>query len=97
MTRTDADAADPPSDAEKPPDSRCVAVANGTGERCRNRAIPGSDRCHAHVGYTELAETFDSDVDTLPTCEETPPGAREQGLTRFDGDDSYRGDGGNDV
>ena len=76
MTRSNADTDAPPSDAEELPEHQCVEVATETGERCRNAAIPGVDRCHAHVDYTELAETYDDGVDTPPTREEAPPGAR---------------------
>ena len=75
MTRPDVDSDPPTSDVEELPEHRCVEVADGTGERCRNAAIPGVDRCHAHVDYAELAETYD-DGETLPTREEAPPGAR---------------------
>ena len=70
MTRLNADTDAPPSDGEELPEHQCVEVATETGERCRNAAIPGVDRCHAHVDdYSHLAEALDADVDT-------PPGAR---------------------
>lgn len=73
MTDSDANTDRVEGDAESPPDPRCVAVADGTGERCRNRAIPGSDRCHAHVDYADLADPPE-DTHEERTREETPPG-----------------------
>ena len=78
MTTPDTDTPDPTSDDEELPDRQCVEVATATGERCRNAAIPGVDRCHAHVDYTELAETYDDGVDT-PAVASTD--ARRSGRT----------------
>ena len=76
MTPTDTDTPDPTSDDEELPDHQCVEVADETGERCRNAAIPGVDRCHSHVDYADLAESVDSEPMTATAPEDgrtTPP------------------------
>lgn len=67
MTTPDTDTPDPTSDDEELPDRQCVEVAAETGERCRNAAIPGADRCHAHVDdYTDVAEALGLEPDRTP-------------------------------
>jgi len=61
---------DATSDDAELPDHQCVEVADETGERCRNAAIPGVDRCHSHVDYADLAESVDSEPMTAPTPED---------------------------
>lgn len=67
MTPTHTHTDDPTSDDEELPDHQCAEVADETGERCRNAAIPGLDRCHAHVDdYADLAEALGSEPDRAP-------------------------------
>jgi len=61
---------DPTSDDAELPDHQCVEVTEKTGERCRNAAIPGVDRCHSHVDYADLAESVDSEPMTATAPED---------------------------
>ena len=77
MTTPDTNTPDPTSDDEELPDHQCAEVADETGERCRNAAIPGLDRCHAHVDdYADLAEALGSGPMTATAPEDgsgSPP------------------------
>ena len=70
MTHPDTTTPDPTSDDAELPDHQCVEVADETGERCRNAAIPGVDRCHSHVDYADLAESVDSEPMTATAPED---------------------------
>ena len=88
----------PTGDAdEELPDRQCVEVAHTTGERCRNAAIPGADRCHAHVDYAELAADDphgeDGSDDPAPYREQTEP---TPGFSHMKTDESPTEDGRSD-
>lgn len=63
MTRSDTTSE---TDDEELPE-QCVAVAEETGERCGNPALPFAARCHAHVDYAELAADDPHGEDTGAT------------------------------